>query len=73
MVSRMSMNKSERSLGKEVTLFSTKSQVEYLKSNILFLLPNNHKLGRLKLLSCRKLHLRPILLWGEGATATILG
>ena len=73
MVSRMRMNKSERSLGKEVALFSTKSQDEYLQSNLLSLLPNNHKLGGRKLLSCRKLHLRPILLWEESATAAMLG
>lgn len=41
MVSRMRTNKSERSLGKEVALFSTKSQDEYLKSNLLSLLPDN--------------------------------
>lgn len=66
-------DKSERSLGKEGALFSTKSQDEYLKSNLISLLPNNHILGGLKLLSCRKLCLRLILLWGESMTATVLG
>lgn len=73
MVSRMGTNRSEGSLGKEVTLFSTKGQDEYLKSNLLSLLLNNHKLVGLKLGSCTKLHLRPTFLWRECANAAVLG
>lgn len=39
MVSRIKTKESERSLGKDVALFSAKSQDENLKSNLLSLLP----------------------------------